>query len=729
MILENSSNLTSSEFNEYAKENREHLKDGYTVMGIIGAQSSGKSTLLNKLFACDFDVMKEEDGPKQTTRGIWAKVIPQDKIILLDIEGSDSRERWDEKDSFEKKTALFGLALSNVLIVNLWANDLGRMSASNYQILETLFEFNIQLALKQTVKKMIFVVRDWLEKKNIEYVRNLLVTDMRRLWDKVQKKNNQANLDFNQVFNFEIVTIRSLVYQQDDFEKDTLDFRQKLTSPDGLLKGLGEFNMPPEDLYLYASQTWNTISENKDLNLPDQRIILSNFRCGEVRESSLLEYRKKMTALKLESHNRPDFDISEDMNALMNTSLRFFEDNTSNYDKSVSMDIKRELSISLQADALELFKVQNDMSVKKRISELESRLNKAKLNSKIELQQLLKLAEEEKATTIKNYKIFVEKYNMDQSRVREFHQSFQDSLSNSFSRFFSSGLQTFCKRITRSYLKGVEEKIMNTYIDFTRESWEQLNTYLEGVSASFTEETGNLSEKYPDIKMIFTDEVIQEFHSEMISTITSRLKEKKQYIIDYMIEKFKRRFLYDENEQPRLWRHLSDEQIRELFRQARDLIAPSLQFMEKSLIMNFNNEIIFSVEDCLKWKGQFQDTSDASLQNVLDIKYGRNSLQQVPWWMWFVLAYFMHDNVLEWLRNPFFFLILFLLVGTAGYLYFTNKIDYVIYYYNLINKFYQSKMLEVTMKAAQNEANNSDSAASPAKPSNESIAEKKETNV
>ena len=40
--------------------------------------------------------------------------------MILDIEGADSRERWEEKAKYEKSTALFGLVISNVLLVNVW---------------------------------------------------------------------------------------------------------------------------------------------------------------------------------------------------------------------------------------------------------------------------------------------------------------------------------------------------------------------------------------------------------------------------------------------------------------------------------------------------------------------------------------------------------------------------------------------------------------------------------
>lgn len=47
--------------------------------------------------------------------------------------------------NFERKSALFSLALSEVLIINMWANDVGRYSAANYDTLRTVFEINLKL--------------------------------------------------------------------------------------------------------------------------------------------------------------------------------------------------------------------------------------------------------------------------------------------------------------------------------------------------------------------------------------------------------------------------------------------------------------------------------------------------------------------------------------------------------------------------------------------------------
>ena len=49
----------------------------YAIISIMGPQSSGKSTILNKLFGTRFDVMDHTRGRHQVTTGIWIGSCPK----------------------------------------------------------------------------------------------------------------------------------------------------------------------------------------------------------------------------------------------------------------------------------------------------------------------------------------------------------------------------------------------------------------------------------------------------------------------------------------------------------------------------------------------------------------------------------------------------------------------------------------------------------------------------
>lgn len=129
----------------------------YHLISVFGSQSTGKSTLLNHLFGTEFGVMSETDR-KQTTKGIWMSknkrdhaggVAKQmsDNILVMDVEGTDGRERGEDQD-FERKSALFALATSEVLIVNIWEHQVGLYQGANMGLLKVVFEVNLELFLK-----------------------------------------------------------------------------------------------------------------------------------------------------------------------------------------------------------------------------------------------------------------------------------------------------------------------------------------------------------------------------------------------------------------------------------------------------------------------------------------------------------------------------------------------------------------------------------------------------
>lgn len=130
----------------------------YHLISVFGSQSTGKSTLLNHLFGTEFGVMSETER-RQTTKGIWMSKNKNEhaqgsdsqkmaeNILVMDVEGTDGRERGEDQD-FERKSALFALATSEVLIVNIWEHQVGLYQGANMGLLKTVFEVNLQLFLK-----------------------------------------------------------------------------------------------------------------------------------------------------------------------------------------------------------------------------------------------------------------------------------------------------------------------------------------------------------------------------------------------------------------------------------------------------------------------------------------------------------------------------------------------------------------------------------------------------
>ncbi|CAD8186909.1 unnamed protein product [Paramecium octaurelia] len=92
------------------------------VISILGPQSSGKSTILNKIFGCHFWT-----SIGRCTKGIHLQILQVqnkelfqnrfDQILILDTEGLQNPNQNDPE--FDKKIALFVLSISDIIIINV----------------------------------------------------------------------------------------------------------------------------------------------------------------------------------------------------------------------------------------------------------------------------------------------------------------------------------------------------------------------------------------------------------------------------------------------------------------------------------------------------------------------------------------------------------------------------------------------------------------------------------
>ncbi len=111
----------------------ENKEDRAVVVTILGPQSSGKSTLLNFLFGCDFAT---SEG--RCTRGVYGtyfrfaenkgqffNITHCEGIFVIDTEGlfAITNEKDNEfRNGFDSKLVLFCLAVSDYIVVNVRGN-------------------------------------------------------------------------------------------------------------------------------------------------------------------------------------------------------------------------------------------------------------------------------------------------------------------------------------------------------------------------------------------------------------------------------------------------------------------------------------------------------------------------------------------------------------------------------------------------------------------------------
>lgn len=268
----------------------------YDVVAVFGSQSTGKSTLLNRLFGTSFDVM-DESKRQQTTKGIWMCPSTFSPTIVMDVEGTDGRERGEDQD-FERKSALFSLASTEVLLVNLWEHQIGLYQGANMGLLKTVFEVNLGLfggspsstsASGATPSRektlLLFVIRDYVGHTPLENLTNTLRMDMEKIWSSLAKPEHLTNTTIYDYFDLSFAALPHKILAPENFESAVLDLRKRFTDrqrEDYVFKPGYHKRIPADGVSHYMESIWEQVLTNKDLDLPTQQELLAQFRCDEI---------------------------------------------------------------------------------------------------------------------------------------------------------------------------------------------------------------------------------------------------------------------------------------------------------------------------------------------------------------------------------------------------------------------------------------------------------------
>ncbi|EFX03691.1 GTP-binding protein [Grosmannia clavigera kw1407] len=288
----------------------------YHLISVFGSQSTGKSTLLNHLFGTEFSVMSESER-RQTTKGIWMSNNKKENsnmaenILVMDVEGTDGRERGEDQD-FERKSALFALATSEVLIVNIWEHQVGLYQGANMGLLKTVFEVNLQLFLKDrqsTPRSLLFfVIRDFIGNTPLANLRNTLVQDLTKIWSSIAKPSGLDGAKIEDYFDFAFAALPHKILQPDKFLSEVAQLGNRFVAgqrsdKDQEFSGgvfIPEYHrrIPADGFSVYAEKVWDQIVSNKDLDLPTQQELLAQFRCDEISREALVAFEETMVPLE-----------------------------------------------------------------------------------------------------------------------------------------------------------------------------------------------------------------------------------------------------------------------------------------------------------------------------------------------------------------------------------------------------------------------------------------------
>ncbi|EPZ33991.1 RHD3/Sey1 domain-containing protein, partial [Rozella allomycis CSF55] len=347
----------------------------YTVVAVFGAQTG---TLLNRLFGTAFQEM-DDTRRQQTTKGtseflvgigIWMSPADEDRsVLIMDVEGTDGRERGENQD-FERKSALFSLSVSQILIVNLWEHSVGLYNGASMGLLKTVFEVHLQLFQQPGMAKklLLFVIRDFEGSTPLINLENTLRSDLDRIWRGLSKPEMFREAEITDLFDLKFVGLAHKRLQANKFNEDVLNLKQWFFNKQDakyLMNKEYKNDIPSDGFSKYADAIWEKIVSNKDLDLPTQQELLAQYRCDEIMNNSLSIFTRVCHAKRNILEEEIIEDFKEEFEIDKNKCIEEFKSSAHRYKEEIYRKKLLELEEKINENISSLFLIQQKHLIKK----------------------------------------------------------------------------------------------------------------------------------------------------------------------------------------------------------------------------------------------------------------------------------------------------------------------------------------------------------------------------
>ncbi|KAI9104735.1 RHD3/Sey1 [Phlyctochytrium arcticum] len=667
----------------------------YNVVAVFGSQSTGKSTLLNRLFGTTFDVM-DESARQQTTKGIWVSKAEDANLLVLDVEGTDGRERGEDQD-FERKSALFSLAIAECLIINMWENQVGLYHGANLGLLKTVFEVNLQLFQQNGAQKtcLFFVIRDFTGRTPVDSLRATLIKSLEETWNGLSKPAGKENSLYSEYFDVQFVALPHKIFAHNDFETKIAGLKQRRfcdkQNREYVFKPAFHKHIPADGFPKFAESIWEKIVTNRDLDLPTQQQLLAQYRCDEIMRVAYEDFSTDIKGYRsqLEAGNVLE-TLGTEISAHFGKALVAFDHDGSRYNKEVYQK-KRDEFIEKMSTVLHVYYVQQLRNLhKKALQKFNDNLAEKLKDDDGEFARKLNEAREEAqsyySTVAENTKLKDANWS-GQDYFAQFRDEIEEIANKRKAEAMERMVKTLEKFVTNSLAEPVEvllndspsdvwPKVINVFNETLSNAQTQLKERLSGFDVSEQQKTASVQ----DLKLQAW-EILQK-------TIRDEFAEVR--VIERLRHKFEDRFRYDDAGLPRVWKPGDD--IDGQFSKARDeadslsllysKIDVPLSQLDKDIV---EDEVLIFVSMQRFDAASLVVLSPAKLQTLRD-KFKREAdllfveakrsivvtTAKIPMWFVVMTVFLGWNEFIAVLSNPIYFLMLIVMACAAYATWYTG---------------------------------------------------------
>lgn len=657
---------------------------GYDICAVLGSQSTGKSTLLNRLFGTNFDVM-DDRARQQTTKGIWLCRGMDRNVLVMDVEGTDGRERGEDQD-FERKSALFSLATAECVIVNMWENQVGLFQGANMGLLKTVLDVNLTLfqvgraraGAPKEKTLLLFVIRDYIGTTPLANLESTIRADLQRIWASLTKPEALAGAELGDFFDVSFSALPHKVLQAKEFDEGIAQLQRRFidrSDPQYVFQTEYHKRIPIDGLPHYLESVWEQILQNKDLDLPTQQELLAQFRCDEIAAAAAAAFAAAMTALRSAlDAGQVLATLGVDMASHRAEALAVFDKDASRYHRGVYARKRADLLLQLNAVLLPFFLAQLKNLHTKLASAFQQAMQEGTRGASYDFGRLV---EEHVAHALAAFDAETQRLVLPDTdwSVSEERMHLEEDLRAVARTLRADETQKLAVRLEKDIRRHLAEPIEAALSEPDAGMWDRvLGVWREAcdrAAALYRERAAHLNTT-PDEDAA----TVGRLHMVAWRALLDRVQEStsETVLASRLRAFFEDRFRYDASGVPRVWKPSDD--MDDAFVQARDAtlaLIPLYATMQPETPPTVAGDEdtpswdearrVLSERRCAELGRRFRRDADAA---YVEAKRGTvSSMTQVPWWMYVVLIVLGWNEAMAVLHSPVYFTLLCMVLASA----------------------------------------------------------------
>lgn len=657
---------------------------GYDICAVLGSQSTGKSTLLNRLFGTNFDVM-DDRARQQTTKGIWLCRGMDRNVLVMDVEGTDGRERGEDQD-FERKSALFSLATAECVIVNMWENQVGLFQGANMGLLKTVLDVNLTLfqvgraraGAPKEKTLLLFVIRDYIGTTPLANLESTIRADLQRIWASLTKPEALAGAELGDFFDVSFSALPHKVLQAKEFDEGIAQLQRRFidrSDPQYVFQTEYHKRIPIDGLPHYLESVWEQILQNKDLDLPTQQELLAQFRCDEIAAAAAAAFAAAMTALRSAlDAGQVLATLGVDMASHRAEALAVFDKDASRYHRGVYARKRADLLLQLNAVLLPFFLAQLKNLHTKLASAFQQAMQEGTRGASYDFGRLV---EEHVAHALAAFDAETQRLVLPDTdwSVSEERMHLEEDLRAVARTLRADETQKLAVRLEKDIRRHLAEPIEAALSEPDAGMWDRVlgvwRDACDRAAALYRERAAHLNTT-PDEDAA----TVGRLHMVAWRALLDRVQEStsETVLASRLRAFFEDRFRYDASGVPRVWKPSDD--MDDAFVQARDAtlaLIPLYATMQPETPPTVAGDEdtpswdearrVLSERRCAELGRRFRRDADAA---YVEAKRGTvSSMTQVPWWMYVVLIVLGWNEAMAVLHSPVYFTLLCMVLASA----------------------------------------------------------------